>query len=217
MTENKALKRATRARMAKTGERYTAARRHLVAAPDPQPAAPDAWMPDESVRKGSGKGWDEWLRILDDWGATKRTHGEIARYLGKEHGVSGWWSQSVAAGYELARGMRERYKRPDGYEVSVSKTFPVSADALFAEMTEARRRNAWLDRGTLRMRTTQPGKTARFDFNDGESRVHAYFVAKGHEKSTLTIQHAKLAEEAGVEKMRAFWKDRLAALAERLK
>src|SRR5687767_6681815 len=100
MTENKARKRAIRARMAKTGERYTAARRHIVKPNDlPTPLA-DLGRSDDAVRRGTGKGWNEWLRILDSWGATEHPHREIARYLSEEQGVGGWWAQSVTVGYE---------------------------------------------------------------------------------------------------------------------
>ena len=54
--------------------------------------------------KGTGKGWDDWFRVLDGWDATSRSHTEIARYVNGEHGVDGWWAQSVTVGYERARG-----------------------------------------------------------------------------------------------------------------
>ena len=79
MTRDKARKRAIRTRMAKTGERYTAARRHLARAerlPDVELGQSDA-----SVRKATGRGWAHWLRVLDDWGGTEHNHTEIARYL----------------------------------------------------------------------------------------------------------------------------------------
>jgi hypothetical protein len=88
---------------------------------------------------------------------------EIARHVHEEHGVPGWWTQSVAVGYERARGMRAAHQRPDGYQVSVSKTFPVELDVLFRAFTEAGQRARWLDPGTLEVRTTQPGRSARFD------------------------------------------------------
>jgi len=66
------------------------------------------------------------------------------------------------------------------------------------------------------VRTTQPGKTARFDFRDARSRVHAYFTPKGRAKTTVTLQHERLLDADAVSEMRAFWKERLARLAEML-
>jgi uncharacterized protein YndB with AHSA1/START domain len=217
MTEDKARKRAIRQRMAKTGERYTAARRHTLKDAT-KPALPervaDPGVSDQAIRRGTGKGWDEWLRILDAWDATSRSHREIAGYLHQEHGVSGWWSQSVTVGYERARGMRAKYEHATGFAVSVSKTIGVDADRLYAAFTEARRRGRWLEPGTLRVRTTQKGRTARFDFRDGSSRILASFDPKGRSKTTVTVAHERLPDADAVEELRSFWRERLARLAE---
>ena len=98
MTRNKAQKRAVRVRMAKTGERYTTARHYHLdlhrteptepmdtpAEPEPPvavlpPRVAEPGMSDEAVQRGTGKTWDEWLVLLDGWGAAERTHPEIAR------------------------------------------------------------------------------------------------------------------------------------------
>ena len=78
MTRDKAQKRATRARMAKTGERYSAARRHVVK-PREELRAEDLPQTDAKVRQNTGKGWREWFRILDAWGAKERNRTDIAR------------------------------------------------------------------------------------------------------------------------------------------
>ena len=143
MTEDKARKRSIRSRMAKTGESYTAARRHVVKSTEPLPRLDvDLGKSEASIKKGSGKTWDEWFAILDRWGATERTHGEIARYVQEKHDTSGWWAQTVAVGYERGRGMRRVHQGADGsINVSVSKTFPVGAPELYEEFTNTRKRN----------------------------------------------------------------------------
>ena len=214
MTEDKARKQAVRKRMAKTGERYTAARRHVVKEAALPPRVTEPGWSEEAVRQGSGKGWDEWFRILDGWGGTSRAHREISEYLHREHGVRGWWTQSVAAGYERARGMRALHQVATGFQVTVSKTFPVGVVDLCLAFEDAGRRRRWLEARTLKLRTSQPGKSARYDFRDGTSRVNAYFTSKGRGKSTLTISHERLPDAKSVEKMRSFWKERLARLGE---
>jgi hypothetical protein len=204
--------------MAKTGERYTTARSHVAKDPEPVPLPPrvgDPGMSDEAITKGTGRDWDSWFRILDAWGATGRTHTEIARYLNEEHDVGGWWAQSVTVGYERARGMRAPYQRlgGGGFNVSVSKTFPVDADRLFRAFTVGRERSRWLEPGTLRIRTSQPGRTARFDVRDG-SRLHAYFTPKGEARASASLQVEKLPDADAVEEARAFWKERLARLGD---
>jgi uncharacterized protein YndB with AHSA1/START domain len=97
--------------------------------------------------------------------------------------------------------------------VSVSKTFNASASKLYAAFANARQRNTWLERGTLKVRSTQKSKIARFDYQDGTSRVAAYFVPKERTKTTVTVEHERLPDAESVEKMRAMWKDRLSELA----
>jgi hypothetical protein len=224
MTEQKARKRAVRARMTKTGERYTAARRHLTP-PSAQPPLPPriAEPPhsEESVRRATGKGWDDWFRLLDAWGAVDRPHGEIARYLMEEHGVPGWWAQSVTVGYERARGLRAVHQGSGGFQVGVSKTVGVPVERLYRAFVQPRGKNRWIEPGTLTRRTSRPPSTARFgtarfDFRDGSSRVVAGFEAKGESKSTVSIQHERLPNREAVEELRAFWRERLARLASSL-
>lgn len=107
MTRDKAQKRAIRARMAKTGERYTAARhyhldQHLVdqctTVIEPEPVSGIAPLParaaepsmsDEAIHRRTGRTWDEWFLLLDEWRGAERTHPEIARHLAEEHGLGG--------------------------------------------------------------------------------------------------------------------------------
>lgn len=213
MTEDKARKRNIRKRMAKTGERYAAARRQLLE-PRQEPRAEDLPQPDASLREKTGKGWREWFRLLDTWGARERKHGEIASHLMDEYDVPGWWAQTITVGYERSRGLRAKHQTLGGdFQVSVSKTFPIGAGKLFTAFTEASQRNKWMERGMLRVRTTQKNKTARFDSSDG-TRVVAFFDPKDRTKTTVTVQHEKLPDAAAVEEMRGFWKERLARLAE---
>lgn len=212
MTRDKSQKRATRARMAKTGERYTAARRHAVK-PEEEFRAEDMPQTETALRKNTGKGWKEWLRILDAWGAKERKHGDVVRFLMEERGVSGWWAQTVTIGFERARGLRARYQRATGFTVSVSKTFPVPLGRMFKAFAEGPQRNKWLEKGALRVRTSRKNKDIRFDHEDGATRLIAYFESKGPAKTTVVVEHERLPDADAVEEMRAIWKDRLRDLA----
>lgn len=97
--------------------------------------------------------------------------------------------------------------------MSVSKTLNVSVGKLYTAFADARQRNKWLERGTLKVRTTQKAKTARFNYMDGSSRVNAYFESKGRAKTMVTVEHERLPDATAVEEMRAMWKDRLSDLA----
>ena len=218
MTTDKARKRAVRTRMDKTGERYAAARRHVVSATEPPPLPPrvaEPTMSDDSIRKGTGRSWDDWFRRLDAWGATARTHTEIARHVRDTEGIDGWWAQSVTVGYEWARGMRDRHETPGGYQVSVTKTIAATADDVWRDFVEPARRNRWLAPGTLRTRpgTGTVGRSARFDAVDGRL-VHIWIEAKG-DRSSVAVTCERLAGPDEVSAQRAVWRERLGHLAER--
>ena len=99
---------------------------------------------DVSVQAKTGKMWSEWFAILDAAGAKGMSHTEIAKYLNKELGVSGWWSQMIANTYEQVIGVREKHQRPEGYAISVSKTIAVSNTVVYAAWQDERIRRLWL-------------------------------------------------------------------------
>ena len=211
MTSDKARKRATRDRMQKTGERYAAARRHTAVKLPPRVEEPG--MADAKLRAATGKTWDDWFRILDAWSGAERTHRDIARWLSAEHGVPGWWAQTVTVGYERARGMRERNQTTRGFEVGVQRTVRAPIARVEAAFTQTRQRNRWIDAGTLRPRPRKPSRAAAdFDLEDG-SRATAYLVDKG-DATTVQMTHTKLTGSRDVAARRAYWKEHLQALAE---
>ena len=177
------------------------------------PRVAEPGISDDAIRRGTGKTWDEWFVVLDRWGAAQRTHSEIARCLREEHGVDGWWAQGVTVGYERARGMRAKHERPDGFSVNASKTVPVPVARLFAAFVEEAARDRSLEPGTLRLRTAQPDRSARFDVVANGTRLAVNFAAKGDAKARVQIEHQKLPIVEDVDTWRAFWKARLARLA----
>ena len=60
-----------------------------------------------------------------------------------------------------------------------------------------------------------PGKSMRLSWPDGTS-VIVGFTAKGAAKSQVAIQHEKLPDQATVARMKAYWGERLEALAKAL-
>jgi hypothetical protein len=218
MTENKSFKRRVRARMSKTGESYTAARRHVSEKRDRNKAAStrlaaaDERISDAKLKDATGKTWDQWFAILDRWGAKARKHSEIAGFLTEDRGVPGWWAQTVAVGYERARGMRLKYQKPDGFEITASKTVGVPVQVLFDAFVKPARRKRWLQDGTMRVRTSRPGRGARFDWDDGSTRVVVDFADKGPSKSMVSLAHQKLADADEAEKAKAAWRQRLVDL-----
>jgi uncharacterized protein YndB with AHSA1/START domain len=215
MTAHKSFKRLVRARMEKTGESYTGARAALLAATEPKQIGRTVLATsDAAIRRRTGRGWEEWFDLLDDWGAAERPHREIARWVAEQQGVEplAWGAQAVTHSYELARGLREVGEHADGFRITATKTIAVPVERLYEAFVDASLRERWLPGGELRERTATKPKSARFDWGDDGTRVHVTFVAKGADKSTAALQHARLANAEEADRMKAFWRERIAAL-----
>lgn len=158
MTRARALKHAIRARAAKTGERYTTARRHVLStlnAVEPTTSTAAAsqrvaaqttgkrspGISEEKIIQKTGHGFDHWFAVLDRFGAVQKGHTAAARHLSHDHGVNGWHSQSITVAYERARGVRSVNQRCDGaFEVSVSKIVRGTVPAVIRVLSSAARR-----------------------------------------------------------------------------
>jgi uncharacterized protein YndB with AHSA1/START domain len=213
MTRQKSFKRLVRARMEKTGESYTAARSMLLSAHD------TTWLAttDEAIRERTGRGWEEWFDQLDEWGAADMSHRDIARRVAAELAIDplAWNAQAITMSYERTRGMRAAGERTDGFAITAQKTVPVPVERLFDAFTDAALRAQWLPEDQLRERTATKPKSARFDWADGATRVNVTFVAKG-ERSTVALEHARLADADEADRMKAFWRERLSTLKAQL-
>ena len=219
MTEHKSFKRLVRARMAKTGESYTTARAMLLRGEEPtQQNGLRLATSDEKIRERTGHGWEDWFAMLDDWGAPDRSHREIARWLADRQGVHplAWNAQAIAGSYELARGLRAVGEKEDGFAITVSRTVSVDVARLYDAFTDVSLRRQWLPDGELFERTATRPKSARFDWGPGETRVNVTFLDKGRDKSTVALEHRRLADAAEADRMKDYWRQRLQMLKHRL-
>jgi hypothetical protein len=215
MTTQRSFKRLVRARMEKTGESYTAARAMLLAADEPKDSGPPVLMTsDEAIRERTGRGWEEWFDMLDEWGAAERTHRETARWVAEQQDAHplAWNVQAVVSSYERTRGLRAAGEHADGFAITATKTVAVPVDRLYDAFVDESLRARWLPDGELRERTATKPKSARFDWGDGASRVHVTFAAKGEDRSTAALQHVRLADAQEADRMKAYWRERVASL-----
>jgi uncharacterized protein YndB with AHSA1/START domain len=230
MPTQKVFKQRVRARMAKTGEAYTAARHQLLRKADgpealPMPPEPPAETPapadaipadallvaDEGMVRATGKGHAEWFAILDGWGATDHTHTEIARWLSENYGTPGWWTQNLTVSYERARGMRARHQMADGFSVSVTRTVDVAPEEALAAFTDEKRRAGWLSE-PMHQRPTRARNTARFDWLEPPSRVVVTLAPRDDGRTTIAVAHERLPDAEAGERLKTRWREWLAAL-----
>ncbi|HXH40889.1 MAG TPA: hypothetical protein VNN08_19845 [Thermoanaerobaculia bacterium] len=222
MPKQKDLKRVVRARMQKTGEAYTTARLHLVSKqPDAPTPPPDyaalARMSDESVKKATGCDWQRWVVALDKADGKGIPHPELVAHIRETYHTPDWWSQMVAVGYERIRGLRAHGQQRSGdWSITKSKTVAVPLAELYAAFSNARRRARWLSGVKLTVRGATPNKSMRIRWEDG-SPIDVGFFARGQSKSQVALAHRKLPTKAEADRLRAFWSERLEALAAMMK
>lgn len=227
MPVQKDLKRLIRARMLKTGEAYTAARRQLLsrkastsAIPaSPAPAAPAptdyarlAGMSDAAVKARTGCNWERWVYALDRAGASAWSHREIAEHVHKAYKLTGWWSQTVTVGYERIKGLRAiGQRRGGGFEANKSKTFQLPVSRLYRAFRDSRLRGQWLPDVAPTVRTATKDKSLRFTWPDG-TRVEVNFWPRGRGKAQVQLQQGAFADKASATSAKKLWEERLKEL-----
>jgi len=172
-------------------------------------------MSDEAVEAKTGKTWSRWFKHLDAAGAKKMTHQEIAAHLSDKHDVRPWWTQMITVTYEQARGLREVHEKPEGYEISISRTISAPVSKAFKAWTDEKTRRKWLT-SKMQIRKASANKSLRITWEDGKTSVAAAFMPKGSDRCQVVAQHMKLPDSKAAAKMKKFWGEALDRLKETL-
>ncbi len=164
---------------------------------------------DEAVKAKTGKNWNEWFTLLNKAGAKKMTHQEIVKLLSSEHDVGRWWQQMVTVGYEQASGLRQGNQRPDGYQISVSRTLNASMGSAYKAFADEKLRTEWLGEKGLVVRRATPNKTLRMTWKDKATSLEVYFTKKTADKTQVVVQHTKIPDAKAAAKMKTYWAKKL--------
>lgn len=214
MSKQESFKRRVRQRMAKTGERYTTARKMLLEQTPPGrrrtwKAEPEAG--EDAVVAATGKGWEDWCDIIDAWPGHTEGHTAIAAYLGAEHGVDMWWSQQITGGYERITGLRLPYERPDGtFTAGKSRTLNVDGNALRSLLLDADARTDLFPGHHSELRSRPTAKAIRIAIGPGVVQFGIDVLDGGRAK--VSVSHEKLPTYELVEEWKFYWTDWLDAL-----
>jgi hypothetical protein len=224
MTHAKKLKKEIRARASKTGESYTAARKHVLAAraaPIQPRARARSVLGEASAVKATGRGFDHWFAVLDAFGAPAKGHTASAAHLQEDHGVRGWHAQMITVAYERTRGLRSPNQSCTGeFQVGVSKAVASTVDDIVAAM----RGRGWLDGADPELARAYPDPApwtvnraggAKLRFRWGEGAVEIRVTPKKN-GATVVADTLKLADAAQVERRRSQWRAALEKLRGRL-
>ncbi|GAA4727963.1 hypothetical protein GCM10023216_19020 [Isoptericola chiayiensis] len=228
MTTHESFKRRVRERMARTGERYAAARRTLLSASAGAPGAParrvsEPELSDTRVRSATGLGWDEWVARLDAGPGRTAGHPEIVAWLTDHAEMSGWWVQTVTVGYERITGIRLPGQMPDGtFTVSRSKLLGASRDTVRARLLDDGGPGALVPGLTLTPRSRPGVRSPRFTVAelgaDGDVVQGVLLLSTDAvgDRCRLTVSHEKIASPAEAEQWKKFWGEWLTTLADEL-
>ncbi|GAA4920757.1 hypothetical protein GCM10023237_46760 [Streptomyces coeruleoprunus] len=169
-------------------------------------------MSGDALRTATGRDWPGWFAVLDAWDAARRPHAEIARHLVEEHGVAGWYAQSITVGYEQERGLREVGQSSGGdWQASAGKTVVAPPERVTEAFADDTLRARWMPEGEFTLRTHRPGRSVTADWDGGASRVSVYLTVEG-DRTRVGVGHTKLPDADAVAAYKAFWRERLSAL-----
>ncbi len=162
---------------------------------------------DDALKARTGKIWSQWFAILDKKKASEMPHKEMAIFLTENHNVPPWFAQTITVGYEQERGLRQVHQQPEGFQITKSKTLPVSALKAFQAWNEKKARGKWLSEN-ITIRKATPSKSLRITWPE-KTNVEVNFYPKGQEKCQITVQHSRLSNEKQAEKMKEYWTGKL--------
>lgn len=219
MTTQESFKKRVRERMARTGERYTTARRALLArrADGGRTWVSEPEMGDDAIRAGTDHGWDHWCDLIDGWrgqagpGNNPWDHTATAARIEAECGLDGWWSQAVTVGYERISGLRLPNQMADGtFTANKSRTVAADADKLRELLLDDDHRADLFPGEATELRSKPTSKGIRLGIGPGVALIS--LTAKADGRTTVTLQHTKLPDADEVERWKFWWSEWLEAI-----
>lgn len=194
----------------------------------------------QTLKEKTGRDWAEWIEWLDNLQSDGRAHKELVALL-EDHVESGWYRQKIALGYREATGQRQTGELISGYEVGVSRTFPIPMQKAWELIASKEGLSLWLGEltdGRFGMsepfKTTEgitgtvtvlePGSHFRMAWKPDYWRYNSTLQvrvigsrSKSAGKSVISFHHEKLPRAADRDAMKRHWQEKLSGLAEIIK
>lgn len=211
MTTHEAFKKRVRTRMAKTGEKYAAARRQLLTPPSPPPStwAAQPEHTDDAIAVRTGRRWDDWVRVIDAGPGHEATHTAIANWLTASEGIDPWWAQAVTVGFERITGRRLPGQMADGtFTISRSRTLSLNVEDIRALLLDEAGRSDLLPSLATTLRSRPTAKRLRLGLDDpdtGTSGLLFSFDPAPGGRTRLAVTHDGLPTLAAGDAWKARW------------
>jgi uncharacterized protein YndB with AHSA1/START domain len=165
----------------------------------------------EALKEKTGKTWREWFEVFDKAGAQTLIHKDIVA-IAQSAGLGQWWAQMVSVGYEQERGLRVPHEKPNGFEISVSKTIDVPVGTAYMMFQDPKMRKRWLREPEVEIRKATMNKSLRITWTDRKTSLSVDFYSKSANKTQVAVQHQKLESAKTARKMKDYWADQLEQL-----
>ena len=189
-----------------------------------------------SVKKCTGKTWDQWIAILEKAGGRGLSHGEMVGLLKKKYKLSLWWQQGVTTGFELYIGRKVEGRNAKGeYATVATKTLSLSQLDMWKFLESADGQSIWLEplsgfsfragaqfevAGGIfgEIRTLKKPERLRLRWNNEDwpkpSVLNISVIKRPGKKCVLVFQHDQLPNERAKTQMNTRWKKILQSIKE---
>jgi uncharacterized protein YndB with AHSA1/START domain len=192
----------------------------------------DHAVSDAACKAATGKTLAEWFKALDGHGGVPLGRRALSNWLMAGQKVEPWWSATVCAEYEIARGDLAKDGKPKGYSICPTKSIKASAQKCFTAFASAHALDAWFgpkhdldlrdgghwrnaDGNKATIRKVNVGKNIRLIAEDDELTmpipVEIKFEAKG-DKCTVMVSIDRLQTRAEADGYRRAWSEALEKL-----
>lgn len=199
-----------------------------------------AKLSSHALKEKTGRDWPEWIEWLDNLKSYGRSHKDIVTLLA-DHVESAWYRQKIALGYREATGQRQVGELLSGYEVGVSRTFPIPVHKAWELIASEEGLSTWLgaladgcvgtaesfktkDGITGTITVLEPGSHLRMAWKPEYWRYNSTLQvrvigskSKSAGKSVISFHHEKLPRAADRDAMKRHWQEKLSELAEIIK
>ncbi|MGG7665069.1 hypothetical protein [Dyadobacter sp. BHUBP1] len=199
-----------------------------------------ARLSSHTLKEKTGRNWPEWIEWLDNLKSDGRAHQDIVALL-EDHVENAWYRQKIALGYREAIGQRQLGELLSGYEVGVSRTFPLPVQKAWELIASEQGLSTWLGPlvdgrvgmgesfktqdgivGTVTV--LAPGSHFRVAWKPEYWRYNSTLQvrvvgskSKSAGKSVISFHHEKLPRAADRDAMKRHWQEKLSDLAEIIK
>ena len=120
----------------------------------------------------------------------------------------------VTVTYEQQTGRRQHHEKPEGFQISVSRTVNAPLAKLYKSFATEKARASWLGQTDLQVRKATANKSMRVTWKDQKTSLEINFYSKSAYNSQVVVQHSKLSSASEAAKMKTYWGKALDRLRE---